>query len=129
MDFYDLKGVIEALLDGLAHRRREATNRSSIPRTIRAARRGLIDRRARRSACWAKCIRRCAKRFDFPDQPVLAGELDFEALLAVAPDVVTHRRCAALPGGDRRPGADRRRQESRPRRCRPRSWRQAWARR
>jgi len=83
MDFYDLKGVIEALLDGLhiAGARYEPIEHPTYypGRTARL----MVDDRL--IGTFGETHPQVREGFDFPEQPVLAGEFDFEALLAVTP--------------------------------------------
>ncbi len=85
MDFYDLKGVIEAVLEGLrigAARYEPIEHPTYYPgRTARL----LIGDRA--IGTFGEIHPLVHQAFDFPDRPVLAGELDFEALLASAPNL------------------------------------------
>jgi phenylalanyl-tRNA synthetase beta chain len=85
LDFYDLKGVIESLLDGLSIK--EARYESLEHPTYypgRTARLVIGDRPA--VGVFGEVHPQVRERYDFPDQPVLAGEFDLEALLAAAPE-------------------------------------------
>ena len=81
LDFYDLKGIVEELLDGLARQRDDAWPRPLIRCCIPGARR-CCNSGGRHSACLANCIRSSAKRWELPAHPVLVGEFDLEAILA-----------------------------------------------
>ena len=87
MDFYDLKGVVEALVDGLhldkaayAAPEPEAQHPSFMPgRTARL----LLDGQ---HAGWLGEVHPLVReRYDLPEQPVLAADLDLELLLAQVP--------------------------------------------
>jgi phenylalanyl-tRNA synthetase beta chain len=85
LDFFDLKGVIESLLNGLGIG--EARYESIEHPTYypgRTARLAIGDRPA--IGIFGELHPQVRERFDFPDQPVLAGEFNFEALLAAAPE-------------------------------------------
>jgi phenylalanyl-tRNA synthetase beta chain len=83
MDFYDLKGVVEALLSGLhiAGARYEPIEHPTYypGRTARL----IVDDRL--IGTFGEVHPQVREGFDFPEQAVLAGEFDFEALMAVAP--------------------------------------------
>jgi phenylalanyl-tRNA synthetase beta chain len=85
LGFYDLKGVIEAVLDQLhiagAHYEPVEHPTYYPGRTARL----LVG--ARPIGILGEVHPAVREAFDFPDQPVLAGELDFEALMAAAPGV------------------------------------------
>jgi phenylalanyl-tRNA synthetase beta chain len=85
MDFYDLKGAIEALLDGLhldgAHYEPIEHPTYYPGRTARL----VID--DRHIGVFGEVHPQVREGYDFPDQPVVAGEFDFEALMAVVPGV------------------------------------------
>jgi phenylalanyl-tRNA synthetase beta chain len=92
LEFYDLKGVIEAVLDGLhiaGARYEQIAHPTYYPgRTARL----IVDERV--AGAFGELHPRVREAFDFPDQPVLAGELDVEALMALAPGVL---RTADVP--------------------------------
>ena len=92
LDFYDLKGVIEALLDGLhiGEARYEPIEHPTYypGRTARL----LLDKRV--VGVFGEIHPLVQQAFDFPAQPVLAGELDFDALMLAAP---TLSRVADVP--------------------------------
>ncbi len=83
LDFYDLKGVIEAVLAGLhitGAKFEPIEHPTYYPgRTARL----LIGERA--IGTLGEVHPQVREAFDFPEQPVLASELDFEALLAAGP--------------------------------------------
>jgi phenylalanyl-tRNA synthetase beta chain len=92
MDFYDLKGVIEALLDGL-HISGEHYEPIEHPtfypgRTARL----LVGERA--IGTFGEVHPQVREGFDFPEQPALAGEFDFEALMTATPGAL---RIADVP--------------------------------
>ncbi len=82
MDFYDLKGVLEALLDGMhiAGTRYEPVEHATYY-PGRTARLIIGDRLI---GTFGEVHPQVREAFDFAEQPVLAGEFDFEALMAVA---------------------------------------------
>jgi phenylalanyl-tRNA synthetase beta chain len=84
LDFYDLKGVIESFLNGLhiADARYEAMEHPTYY-PGRTARLLIGDRPA--IGVFGELHPQVRDRYDFPDQAVLAGEFNFEALLAIAP--------------------------------------------
>ena len=85
VDFYDLKGVIEALLDGLhisGAKYEPIAHASYYPG--RTARLSVGERLI---GTFGEVHPQVREVFDFPEQPVLAGEFDFEALLALTPGV------------------------------------------
>ncbi len=92
LDFYDLKGVIEAVLTGLhitGAKFEPLEHPTYYPgRTARL----LIGERV--IGMLGEIHPQVREAFDFPEQPVLAGELDFEALLAAMPTVT---RVADVP--------------------------------
>jgi phenylalanyl-tRNA synthetase beta chain len=83
MDFYDLKGVIEALLDGLHiidARYEPIEHPTYYPgRTARL----IIGEKI--IGTFGEVHPQVREGFDFPEQAVLAGEFDFEAWMAVTP--------------------------------------------
>jgi len=83
MDFYDLKGVMESLLSSLNIQgaRYEPTEHSTYY-PGRSARLVIGDQSL---GLFGEVHPRVRERCDFPEQPVLAGEFDFEALSAFAP--------------------------------------------
>ncbi len=104
MDFYDLKGVIEAVLAGL-----HITSAKFEPiehPTYYPGRTARLSIGERVIGTLGEVHPLVREAFDFPEQPVLACELDFEALLTCDPGRLTHHRCAALPGDDRGLGVD-----------------------
>lgn len=83
IDFYDLKGVIESLLAGLnidAARYEAAQHPTYYPG--RTARLIVADKPIGLLGQIHPLVR---EAFDLPDQPILAAELDVEALMACAP--------------------------------------------
>jgi len=92
MDFYDLKGVIEALLDGLhivGVRCEPIEHPTYYPgRTARLLATGRVI------GMFGEVHPQVREAFDFPEQSVLAGEIDFEALMAVTPTLL---RIADVP--------------------------------
>jgi phenylalanyl-tRNA synthetase beta chain len=85
MDFYDLKGVIESLLNGLGVR--EARFEPVAHPTYypgRTACLAIFDRSA--IGVFGELHPQVRENFDFPDQAVLAAEFDFEALMAACPE-------------------------------------------
>ena len=92
MDFYDLKGVIEAILDGLhitGARYEPIEHPTYYPgRTARL----LVGERL--IGTFGEVHPQVREAFDLPEQPTLAGEFDFEALMGVTPGVL---RVADVP--------------------------------
>jgi phenylalanyl-tRNA synthetase beta chain len=85
LDFYDLKGAIESLLSSLnigGARYESMEHPTYYPG--RTARLVIGDRPP--LGVFGEVHPQVRERFDFPEQPVLAGEFDFEALLAAPPD-------------------------------------------
>ena len=85
MDFYDLKGVIEAVLDGL-----HITGAKYEPvehPTYYPGRTARLLAGERTIGTFGEVHPQVREAFDFPDQPVLAGEFDLDALMAAAPGV------------------------------------------
>lgn len=99
MDYFDLKGVVEALIDGLHlgetgnHVRFEpATHSTFFPgRTARL----LVGGRGVGTLGELHPLVRA--RFDLPEQPVLIAEIDLDALLADVPDLYPVRAFANYP--------------------------------
>jgi phenylalanyl-tRNA synthetase beta chain len=85
-DFYDLKGVLESLLNGLSVRgaRYESTEHQTYY-PGRTARIVIGDQSP--IGVFGEVHPQVCERFDFPEQPVLAGEFDFEALMAATSGV------------------------------------------
>ncbi len=83
LDFYDLKGVIESLLDGV-HISEERYEPIEHP-TYYPGRTARLAVGERIIGVFGEVHPQVREGFDFPEQPVLAGEFDFEALLAAAP--------------------------------------------
>jgi phenylalanyl-tRNA synthetase beta chain len=85
LDFYDLKGVVEAVLVGLhiaGARYTPFEHPTYYPgRTARL----IVGERI--IGTFGEVHPQVREAFDFPEQPALAGEFDFEALMAVAPGV------------------------------------------
>jgi phenylalanyl-tRNA synthetase beta chain len=84
LDFYDMKGVIESLLIGINIC--EAVYEPVEHPTYypgRTARLVIGDQKA--VGVFGEVHPLVRERYNFPDQPVLAAEFDFEALLALAP--------------------------------------------
>jgi phenylalanyl-tRNA synthetase beta chain len=83
VDFYDLKGVLEALLAGLhiAGARYEPIEHP----TYYPGRTARLISGEQVIGTFGEIHPLVREGFDFPEQPVLAGEFDFEALLAVTP--------------------------------------------
>ena len=84
LDFYDFKGVIESLLNGLiiGEARYETTEHPTY-HPGRTAHLIIGDQSV--IGVFGEVHPRVREGFDFPDQPVLAGEFDFEALSAAVP--------------------------------------------
>jgi len=85
MDFYDLKGVVEALLSGLHIT--EARYEPIEHPTYYPGRTARLLVGDRLIGTFGEIHPQVRERFDFPEQPVLAGEFDFEALMTAAPGV------------------------------------------
>ena len=83
MDFYDLKGVIEAVLAGL-HISGAKFEPIEHP-TYYPGRTARLSIGARVIGTLGEVHPQVREAFDFSEQPVLACELDFEALMNVAP--------------------------------------------
>ena len=86
MNFYDLKGILQALFDGLhAGVRYEPGEAPFPPGKVRPVR-GADSR----SAFWANCTRRCRPITSCPstaaERPIQAAVLTLEALRSVAPE-------------------------------------------
>ncbi len=82
VDFFDLKGAIEALLDGLhisGARYEPIEHPTYYPG--RTARLIIGDRLI---GTFGEVHPQVREGYDFPEQPVLAGEFDFEALMAAS---------------------------------------------
>ena len=92
MNFYDLKGVIEAVLDGLhvAGARYEPIEHP----TYYPGRTARLLAGERVIGMFGEVHPQVREAFDFPEQSVLAGEIDFEALMAVTPTLL---RIADVP--------------------------------
>ncbi len=89
MDFYDLKGILEALcqslrLRGGAKAISTFTGRSASDVLSQGAVAALYLREESGSASWARCIHQRRERCEI-NLPVIACELDFEALTAGDP--------------------------------------------
>ena len=85
LDFYDLKGVIEAVLNGL-HLTGAKFEAFEHP-TYYPGRTARLSIGERVIGTLGEVHPQVREVFNFPDQPVMASELDFEALLAVAPAI------------------------------------------
>jgi phenylalanyl-tRNA synthetase beta chain len=85
LDFFDLKGVMESLMNSLGIRgvRYESMEHSTYY-PGRTARLVIGDRPP--LGVFGEVHPQVREQFDFPEQPVLAGEFDFEALLAAKSD-------------------------------------------
>jgi phenylalanyl-tRNA synthetase beta chain len=83
MDFYDLKGVIEAVLAGL-HINNAKFEPIEHP-TFYPGRTARLSIGERVIGALGEVHPLVREAFDFPEQPVLACELDFEALLKATP--------------------------------------------
>jgi len=85
LDFYDLKGVIEAVLAGLDNTgaKFEAIEHP----TYYPGRTARLSVGGRVIGTLGEVHPQVCEVFNFPDQPVMASELDFEALLAVTPAI------------------------------------------
>jgi len=85
LDFYDLKGVIEAVLAGLDNTgaKFEAIEHP----TYYPGRTARLSVGERVIGTLGEVHPQVCEVFNFPDQPVMASELDFEALLAVTPAI------------------------------------------
>jgi phenylalanyl-tRNA synthetase beta chain len=84
LDFYDLKGVLEGLLEGLkveGWRFRPTEHPSFHPGKCAALMVGQEE-----IGTLGEIHPLVAERFDFPDSPVLAAELDLERLMAWMPE-------------------------------------------
>ncbi len=93
MDFYDLKGVVEALLEGL--QLGDAAFAASDHPLYHPGRAAALKIDAAEIGVFGELhpLLRDAERFDLPAQPVLIGEFDLDALLARVPPA---RKVAAL---------------------------------
>jgi phenylalanyl-tRNA synthetase beta chain len=85
LSFYDLKGVIEAVLDGL-HLTGAKFEAIEHP-TYYPGRTARLSIGERVIGTLGEVQPQVREVFNFPDQPVMASELDFEALLAAAPTI------------------------------------------
>ncbi len=83
IDFYDLKGVIEALLRGL-HVEGEDFEATEHP-TYYPGRTARLKVKGTSIGVFGELHPLVREGFDFPDQPVLAAELDLEALTKQVP--------------------------------------------
>ncbi len=83
IDFYDLKGVIEALLRGL-HVEGEDFEATEYP-TYYPGRTARLKVKGTSICVFGELHPLVREGFDFPDQPVLAAELDLEALTKQVP--------------------------------------------
>jgi phenylalanyl-tRNA synthetase beta chain len=92
LDFYDLKGVIEAMLTGLriAGARYEPIEHP----TYYPGRTARLLAGERLIGTFGEVHPQVREAFDFPEQAVLAGEFDFEALMRAVPNVA---RIADVP--------------------------------
>jgi phenylalanyl-tRNA synthetase beta chain len=93
LDFYDLKGVIESLLCSLSiggARYEPMEHPTYYPG--RTASLVIGDRPP--IGVFGEVHPQVRERYDFPEQPVLAGEFEFEALLSIEPD---HSRISDVP--------------------------------
>jgi len=83
VDFYDLKGVVETLLDGLHIT--GATYEPLEHPTFYPGRTARLKIDGQSIGTFGEVHPLVREAFDLPEQPVLAAELDFEALLKCAP--------------------------------------------
>ncbi len=95
MDYYDLKGVIEALVQGLhlADVRFEATDHS----TFYPGRAARLMVGGVSVGTLGEVHPLVMQAFDLPEQPVMAAELDLEALLEAVPEAYTVRPVSNFP--------------------------------
>ncbi|HSD84145.1 MAG TPA: phenylalanine--tRNA ligase subunit beta, partial [Anaerolineae bacterium] len=83
LDFYDLKGVLESLLDGLHIG--EAHYEPITHPTYYPGRTARLISGDHYIGIFGEVHPQVREGYDFPEPPVLAGEFDFEALLAARP--------------------------------------------
>ena len=90
MDFYDLKGVLQELFKGL--HLADGTYVPSVHPLYHPGRAAaLMFGEQEIGRCSASCIRSCGEKFDLPEQAVLIGEFDPDALLAPVASLFTRR--------------------------------------
>ncbi len=95
MDFYDLKGILQALLDGLhiAEVRYEAAEHS----TYHPGKCARLIVNGRSLGVFGEVHPLVRQRYDLPPTPLLAGEFDLEALQALVPDRYDVQAVPAYP--------------------------------
>jgi len=96
LDFFDLKGVIEALAEGLplAEVSFEPPVPGDTPPSFTPGRTARLRVRGQHAGWLGEVHPLVREQFDLPDQPVLAADLDLEVLLA---QVDERFRVAAVP--------------------------------
>jgi phenylalanyl-tRNA synthetase beta chain len=84
MDFYDIKGIITGLLDGLHidHIKYEAEKRDP----FHPGKCARVQYKDQVIGIFGELHPEVKDNYDFPDHPVLAAELDVEALSSLVPD-------------------------------------------
>ncbi len=95
VDFFDLKGVVEGLLEalrigGVSYKPAEHT-------TFHPGRSALLVVGDSEIGVFGEVHPLVAERFELSAAPVLAAEFDLDALLSFVPDVVTIRRLPTTP--------------------------------
>lgn len=95
VDFFDLKGVVEALLASL--RIADATYQPAQHTSFHPGRSAAVSVGAVALGTFGELHPRVAERFELGDAPVLAAEFDLDALLDLVPDISTIRRLPTTP--------------------------------
>ncbi|HEY6042766.1 MAG TPA: phenylalanine--tRNA ligase subunit beta, partial [Anaerolineae bacterium] len=96
MDFYDLKGVLEALLEGL-HLDDRATFAPGAHPSFHPGRAAILKLDGRAVGTFGELHPLVRARFDLPDQAVLVGEFDLDAILSMTPDRYIVRPLSTYP--------------------------------
>ncbi len=96
MDFFDMKGVLQALLSGLHI---EGVHYAPVEHpAFHPGRAALVKIEEQEIGIFGEVHPGVRQKFDLPAQPVLIGEFDLDALLARVPSSYTVRALSRFPG-------------------------------
>jgi phenylalanyl-tRNA synthetase beta chain len=95
LDFFDLKGVIETLVGDL--HLPEVTYRAASAAYLHPGKSAELVIRGKPVGSFGQMHPRVAEAFELGSRPILAGELDLEAILAAVPDRFTYTPVPRFP--------------------------------